>query len=185
MTLIPTSTFNRICRIIAIFLLLVSIAYTNKAIAIGTQEISFTIPNTGRDIVAEIYYPTDDVTNNKVVDHGIWQRKAFTKDAQLSSASKKYPLIIFSHGFQGDRFGNSWFAESLVAKGYIVAMIEHTHNTSYEHSDLFIYSSMWQRPLDTSQLLTHLLQDSKWGKVIDSDRIQLRAFHWVGLLLYG
>ena len=65
-------------------------------------------------------------------------------------------LLFFSHGFQGDRFGNSWIAEALVNKGYIVVMIDHTFNTSYDHSDLFIYTSMWQRPLDMSELLTYL-----------------------------
>jgi len=55
-------------------------------------------------------------------------------------------------------------------------MIDHTFNTSYDHSDLFIYTSMWQRPLDMSELLTHLLEHPEWGKVINKDKIAVAGF---------
>ena len=161
---------NVISRLILIIIgiILVSI---DAAASIGTQEIWFKSQTSDRTIVAEIYYPASCNIENKKIVHGIWLRENYSKSHCDFNEKKSYPLIVFSHGFQGDRFGNSWLAEGLVAKGYIVAMIDHAFNTSYDHSDLFVYTSMWQRPTDISELLTHLLQDPKWGKVIDKNRI--------------
>lgn len=139
--------------------------------SIGTQEISFQIPDTDRWLAAEVYYPVDQQRSKTYLDKGIWHRQSFIKDGPLSDRSLTYPLVIFSHGWQGDRFGNSWIAESLVEKGYIVVMIDHTHNTNYDHSDLFVYTSPWQRPIDMSYLLTYLLHRPQWEKLIDKNRI--------------
>ena len=107
------------------------ISHIGYAYSIGTQEILFTILNSDRILVAEIYYPTAKVSKSKTIKHGIWERKAFLKDAPSLFNKCLLPLVIFSHGFRGDRFGNSWIAESLVSKGYIVAAIDHTHNVCY------------------------------------------------------
>lgn len=58
----------------------------------------------------------------------------------------------------------------------MVVMIDHTFNTSYDHSDLFIYTLMWQRPLDMSELLTYLLEHPEWSKVINKDKIAALGF---------
>lgn len=144
--------------------------------SLGTQEITFLSESSNRNIVAELYYPTSIKLENKLIDHGVWLRQNYYNGPISIDTKKSYPLIIFSHGFQGDRFGNSWIAEKMVAEGYIVVMIEHTLNTSHEHSDLFCYTSMWQRPTDVSELLTHLLKHDVWGKVIDQNRIAAAGF---------
>lgn len=154
-------------------IILVSI---NADAAIGTQEIWFASKILDRTIVAEVYYPASCNIENRKIVHGIWLRENHSKSECDFNQKKSYPLIVFSHGFQGDRFGNSWLAEGLVDKGYIVAMIDHTFNTSYDHSDLFVYTSMWQRPTDISELLTHLLEHPKLSKVIDKNRIAAAGF---------
>ena len=172
-------TFKFLMEIIFFFIAGVSTIYA--AISIGTQEVSFQIAGTDRSLVAEMYYPIDQQHNKAYIDHGIWQRQSFIKDAPLAIQSSTYPLVIFSHGWQGDRFGNSWIAESLVKRGYIVVMIDHTNNTSYDHSDIFVYTSLWQRPKDMSHLLTYLLHHSQWKKVIDKNRIAAGGFSLGGL----
>lgn len=127
-------------------------------------------------MVGEIYYPSSCKVEKKKIQQGIWMRENYSKDKTCVNNQQKYPLVIFSHGFQGDRFGDSCFAESLVAKGYIVVMIDHTLNTSYDHSDLFIYTSMWQRPLDMSELLTHLLDHPEWSSLINKEKIDVSGF---------
>jgi predicted dienelactone hydrolase len=143
---------------------------------VSTQEINFVSKSSGRPLVGEIYYPGSCQVEKKKVQHGIWMRENYSKNQTRVNTQKKYPLIVFSHGFQGDRFGNSWIAEALVDKGYIVVMIDHTLNTSYDHSDQFIYTSMWQRPLDMSELLTHLLQHPEWKNAINKDKIAAVGF---------
>ncbi len=139
------------------------------------------IPGSDRSIVARIYYPTANGKTTKSVSHGIWKIRASADNTPLAPQKDPYPLVVFSHGWQGDRFGNSWIAEALVDAGYIVAMIDHTHNTSYEHSDEFVYTSVWQRPLDLSALLDHLLQHPTWSQCIDKNKIAAGGFSLGGL----
>jgi len=152
----------------------------SQVFSLGTRTISFTAPKDDRLIVAEIFYPTTDESSDKEPKQSVWKRKPFTKNAPLQKG-KKLPLIIFSHGFQGDRLGNSWIAEHLVEAGYIVANIDHALNNSYEHSDAFIYTSMWQRPLDMTNLLDYLLADETLSPLIDKDRIAAGGFSLGGL----
>lgn len=142
----------------------------------GMQEISFIIPNSSRALVAEIYYPTQENSKEKSAEHGTWIMKNFEENASLAPNNALHPLVVFSHGFQGDRFSSSWLAEKLVAQGYIVAMIDHTHNTNYEHDALFLYTNMWQRPKDISELLTFLLKHPRWETVLDKNRIAVAGF---------
>jgi len=152
-----------------------------SATPIGTQEVTFVIPNSDRTLVGELYYPTEMGEDSKSITQGIWQRRDFTRNAALAPQEKPYPLVIFSHGWQGNRFGHAWLAESLVDEGYIVAAIDHTHNTSYEYSGEFIYTSMWQRPLDMSALIDYLLQHPYWSEVIDEKKIAAGGFSLGGL----
>lgn len=148
----------------------------NSHASICTQEINFASKSSGRTLASEIYYPSSCKLEKKKIQHGIWMRENYSKDQNCANNKQRYPLIVFSHGFQGDRFGNSWIAEALADKGYIVAMIDHTFNTNYDHSDLFIYTSMWQRPLDMSELVTHLLEHPEWGNIINKDKIAVIGF---------
>lgn len=148
----------------------------NAYASVSTQEINFISKSSGRTLVGEIYYPSSCKLEKKQISHGIWMRENYFKNQTCANNQEKHPLVIFSHGFQGDRFGNSWIAEALVDKGCIVVMIDHTFNTSYDHSDLFIYTSMWQRPLDMTELLTYLLEHPKWSKVINKDKIAALGF---------
>ena len=149
-------------------------AFETKAEQIGTRTLSYISPKSNRILAAEIYYPTSNIKTDPVNPYNVWVRKPFVRNTAIKEG--KYPLVIFSHGFQGDRIGNSWIAESLVDAGYVVVMIDHANNNSYENSDEFIYSSMWQRPLDISDLLDSLLKDDTISGVIDADRIAAAGF---------
>lgn len=157
-------------------LMLLCTCTLQHALSLGTKEIEFIIPSTDRTITAEVYYPTNQKTDNKQIEQGVWVRQAFIKDAPLSSDKKEYPLVIFSHGFTGDRFHHTWLTEALVQNGYIVAAIDHTYNTSYDHNDFFTYSSMWQRPCDISALIDYLLKCSSFAHSIDKHRIAVGGF---------
>jgi predicted dienelactone hydrolase len=146
----------------------------------GTEEISFAITSNNRELVAQIYYPIGKL-DESTTDYGIWSSKTLLGNAPIISKLKQYKLVVFSHGWQGDRFGNSWIAEKLINHGYIVVMIDHTHNTSYDHNDLFLYTSMWQRPADISALITYLADHVKWRQLINFQQIAVGGFSLGGL----
>ncbi len=47
-------------------------------------------------------------------------------NAEPAGADERFPLLIFSHGFNGSRFQNSFLLPELVSQGYVIASIEHT-----------------------------------------------------------
>lgn len=51
-------------------------------------------------------------------------------NASPLSTGQRFPLLIFSHGFNGSRFQNSFMLPELVSHGYIIASIEHTTASS-------------------------------------------------------
>ncbi|MEE9472399.1 MAG: dienelactone hydrolase family protein [Acidimicrobiia bacterium] len=48
-------------------------------------------------------------------------------DAPVSEASASYPVVIYSHGWQGFRTVNFNQAEALASEGYVVVTIDHTY----------------------------------------------------------
>jgi predicted dienelactone hydrolase len=48
-------------------------------------------------------------------------------DAPAAEAAAPYPLILFSHGWSGLRFQNTYQMEELASHGYVVAAVEHTY----------------------------------------------------------
>jgi predicted dienelactone hydrolase len=51
-------------------------------------------------------------------------------NAPLADAGGRLPLILFSHGWGGHRFQNTFLVEQLASHGYVVASIEHTYMAS-------------------------------------------------------
>lgn len=47
-------------------------------------------------------------------------------DLQLSDSENHYPILLFSHGFNGFRNQNTFQVEELASQGYIVLSIDHT-----------------------------------------------------------
>jgi predicted dienelactone hydrolase len=95
------------------------------------------------------------------------------KDGKI--ANKKYPLIMISHGTGGGRLTLEWLADILVQNGFMVAAVDHWGNT-YDNKIAIDFVTPWQRPRDISFVLTGLLNDAKFGPVIDQNKIGMAGF---------
>ncbi len=80
------------------------------------------------------------------------------------------PLILLSHGDRGSNVDQSWLAEALAARGYIVVAISHWQNTWKENTPAATLQ-VWERPRDLSFVIDALLADPAWGPRIDPRRI--------------
>ncbi len=155
-----------------------------EAKTLGITTIAFTAPETNLPMVADVFYPTGDGPPWEK-RKSVWVRKPYLEDAPLEGSengeAKKYPLIIFSHGYQGDRTNCTWIAEQLVEAGYVVINIDHPKANSYEFSQEFVYTSLWQRPKDITAVLDYVLKDPKIAPHIDENRIAAGGFSLGGL----
>jgi predicted dienelactone hydrolase len=140
----------------------------------GITTLHYFDQSRNRPIVTEAWYPVDkDIPAQ--ASTGFWLRCDEARDAPLSNASSKYPLIMMSHGSGADRYTISWLAEVLAANGYIVAAMDHFGNT-WNNKIPEYYARPWERPMDVSFVLDRLLESSPFKDRIDQNKIGFAGY---------
>ncbi len=117
-----------------------------------------------RSLTVEVWYPAALASNQSPGGEyqAITRNPAITatlhgkavRDADPNSADARYPLVIISHGYPGNRYLMSHLGENLASKGYVVASIDHTDST-YDDQQAF-QSTLYNRPLDQRFVLNTL-----------------------------
>ena len=120
------------------------------------------LPRYERPLTVEIWYPTSAPAS------GSTELRAFLRDGKTEvslqgqahrdakPAAEKFPLVLISHGYPGNRFLLSHLAENIASKGYVVASIDHTDST-YRTKAAF-GSTLVNRSLDQIFVLDQLAQ---------------------------
>ena len=123
-------------------------------------------------MVLDIYYPASLSSKSNDL-YGVPFSTGFKvyRDPRVAFKGSKYPLILLSHGRSGNRLNLAWFATFLASHGYIVASMDHYFANSYLLSFEYAASKIWERPIDSSTHITHLLNHKTWKKYIDGSRI--------------
>lgn len=101
------------------------------------------------------------------------------RNAQISNQKSKYPLVIISHGSQGNAQKMQWLGCYLASKGFIAVAISHNGTDEEElRKDRLTLSDfcMWERPRDVSAVLDHILKDRFFSIKIDNGRIAVAGF---------
>ncbi|MCE5171865.1 DPP IV N-terminal domain-containing protein [Paenibacillus profundus] len=121
----------------------------------GTREETLTErPGDKRELMVQIWYPADEEmcgerqpyfpdpalyagALNRSLQlplHLVIQLGAILTnsvlDAPLANGKRKYPVLIYSHGFGALANSSTFLVEQLVSRGYIVLGINHTYNCS-------------------------------------------------------
>ena len=153
--------------------------------AIGQTTIELIDKERQRPIKTEIWYPTMDTTKENITANYPFVLPPTSKDAAI--IPNQLPLILFSHGTGGNRISQFWLASELVGNGYIVASVNHFGNT-LDNKIPENFVKIWDRPIDISYLLDHLLESPKWGASIDTTKIGMAGFSlggYTGIALAG
>ena len=93
------------------------------------------------------------------------------KNLPVAFQGRKYPLILLSHGRSGNRFNLAWLAAALAAHGFIVGSMDHYFANSYHLSFEYVASKIWERPMDVSRHITHVLHHETWSRYIDGSKV--------------
>ncbi|MDA0345761.1 MAG: dienelactone hydrolase [Verrucomicrobia bacterium] len=122
-----------------------------------------------RSLTVEIWYPAQltpgqlpggqysAMTRNPKITATLYGKGV--RDAAALKQEGKFPLVIISHGYPGNRFLMAHLGENLASKGYVVASIDHTDST-YDDIQAFP-STLYNRPLDQRFILSQLATLSK------------------------
>lgn len=122
-----------------------------------------------RPLITEVWYPVEESTVAQPVT-GVWLRCPEARDAPLKRSSRKYPLIMMSHGNGSDRMNCSWIAEILAANGFIVAAMDH-HGNTWNNKIAECFVKIWERPKDVSFVIDQILKDPRFGSHINAEKI--------------
>lgn len=140
---------------------------------IGERTARFVDSSRDRPLVTEIWYPTMDTLKVSDQKYSPFKRNYTVRNGQLPPG--RFPLIMISHGTGGSRLSLEWLAQSLVKDGFVVAAVDHWGNT-YDNKIPLQFFEIWQRPLDISFVITKLLSNRDFNKVINSNKIGAAGF---------
>ena len=175
-------------NVIAIFLLLISITSCSqepdREQTVGrTHKMfyddarpSWADPE-GRPLAITIWYPSTQKAEEKDWNIAIFKAGHNALNADIAVTPKKFPLVVLSHGTGGAAFQLSWMAEELVQKGFIVIALNHHGNTGAEESLLLEgFTLWWERAIDISSAIDHILAEPVFGAKIDESKIGVLGF---------
>lgn len=110
--------------------------------------------------------------------HGnkVWENLMVERNAPLVAGA--HPLVVLSHGMFGNANNQAWLAQELVAKGYIVAAVNHPGTSTFD-KDPDQRRMLWERPHDISRVIDFVLGGADIGAEIDPDHIFM-AGHSLG-----
>lgn len=136
-----------------------------------------------RPLKTAVWYPAAaNATQSETIFGGPPEKEIFAPvtvapGAEFSSATRKYPLVLLSHGTGGSAIQLMWLAVYLASRGYIVAAVNHHGNTAAEPrlapQGFLLY---WERARDLTAVLDNLLDDPFFGARIDRNRIGAAGF---------
>jgi len=106
------------------------------------------------------------------------------RDAAPDAAGGRYPLVILSHGYPGNRYLLSHLAENLASKGFVAASIDHPEST---YDDLKGFAStLYNRPYDQLFVLDELERLSRpesgsfLARILDASRTAIVGYSMGG-----
>ncbi len=139
---------------------------------VGVSQVEYVTDADHRPMWMALFYPTGamDIEAARLrVPFTV--NVNFRAEAPIADDGTRHPLIMLSHGRGSDAWQYAWFAEALASQGYIVAGLNHYRANTYERDIGHLANQIWQRPIDISLDISHLLADPVWGPRIDADRI--------------
>lgn len=150
-------------------------------------------PRYDRSLTLEIWYPAQlaagqtpgtqyqSRTRNLEVTATLNGRAV--RDAEPLTGDTRFPLVIISHGYPGNRYLLSHLGENLASKGYVVASIDH-RDSIYEDQQN-INSTLYNRAVDQRAVLSAIAEfgaadDHFLGGLVDADNTALIGYSMGG-----
>ena len=150
------------------------------------------VPRADRAITVEVWYPAADGTGS-VGTYEALLRDGVTTVAltgravrDAAPASGKFPLVVISHGYPGNRFLLSHLGENLASKGYVTVAPDHPDST-YDDMTRFA-STLVNRPVDQAFVVDQMARlEGEIGAIVDAERTGVVGYSMggYGALIFG
>lgn len=140
----------------------------------GFDHLTVDAPHRPRPLQASVWYPAATQTYTALIG----ANPAFlgtSVQVGPAIAAGPHPLVILSHGSGGNIDNLGWLAEGLVARGAIVAGVNHPGATSGDSSPRQL-PYVLHRTQDIAALLATLTTDPAFGPALDPAQTTLLGF---------
>jgi dienelactone hydrolase len=132
--------------------------------AVGVTTLELTDESRDRALPVEIWYPATDAHRGQDLEEESQDRyrplpfapevsQSAVRDAVLSDGVR--PLVVFSHGFGGERRQTTHLCTHWASHGYAVAAMDHVGNTTADMMQLAVAGS----PPDPAEMIARFIAD--------------------------
>jgi dienelactone hydrolase len=174
--------------------------FSRGPFAVGVRTFSLTDASRDRTLPLELWYPAtaahagEDLDPERQDEYQAFAAAPATKQAAVRDAEGRpgeLPLILFSHGYGGERRQTTHFCTHLASHGYAVASMDHIGNTMADTFEAAqsggavpdpadaIAKFVAARPLDAIFVLDSIL-DGALPFTIDAQRIGMTGHSFGG-----
>ncbi len=162
--------------------------------AVGLYVETFYDEATDRALETMIWYPANKAQEDSIAYFGLLPGQAI-EEPSPNAGEAPYPLVLFSHGFQGINFQSFAILEYIASHGYVVASGNHPGNTFFDFSatDEQVAAVATARPGDVLYVMGEVLEMA--GKeagylsgMVDPTRVAISGHSfggWTALVIAG
>jgi predicted dienelactone hydrolase len=141
---------------------------------VGTRSFQWRDAARDRALPIDVWYPADEALRGQDLDPATQDSfvrmpglptvaQQAVRDAQARDST--WPLIVFSHGFGGERRQSTFYCTHLASHGYVVVAMDHVGNTtadmlagnSASDDPVVVQGFMRDRPADCSFVIDRIL----------------------------
>mgnify|MGYP001278117318 FL=1 len=162
---------------------------------VGTRQFSWSDQSRNCTMPVDIWYPAASAHDGEDFDPEKMSSfeliPGLGKSAQNAVLNAKarsgtFPLVVFSHGYGGERRQSTFFCTHLASHGYVIAAMDHVGNTTVDmlsgqsagDAEL-INRFMESRPVDASFIIDQMLAGAS-DVALDEDRIGMSRHSFGG-----
>jgi predicted dienelactone hydrolase len=166
-TVHPFATVTFVRQLALTFLACVSA--TQAPGQVGFRQFQLPAAPQARALDIAVWYPTAAAGAPTLVgDNAVFTGQSVHADAAV--ATGRHPLVVLSHGYNGNWISLSWLAVDLARLGWVVAAMNHPGTTT-GNMDARVGAALWERPRDVSRTIDALTRAGPWAASVASDRI--------------
>ena len=129
----------------------------------GFRQITFS------ELNMAVWYPT----SAEGIKESAGENPAFAGVTVIRDAAPLagiHPLLVISHGYNGNWRSLSWIAAAMAAQGYIVAAPDHPGTTTFNQNPVEA-KKLWRRPQDIARVIDFVINSPEQFGEADSSRI--------------
>ncbi|KGI78731.1 alpha/beta hydrolase family protein [Oleiagrimonas soli] len=179
------STARTLSRLTLLFALLFPLSALASGITgVGISAIKVTDPVSGKLADGYVFYPSTQPVRG-TTPLGPYNVAATPNAPAIPGAR---PMVVISHGNGGSDLGHHDLATYLASHGFVVATFNQLGDYFRDTSKVGTIDVLAGRPIQVKAVITMLLHDPRWKRLIDPNRIGVAGFSaggYTGLMLAG